>query len=65
MCSNVLDRLFQNHICRWTLTLVGQLAADGHIVAVTEDVYIFDSAAQKDRQVPNPPELFRVWHRVT
>ena len=41
---------FQNHACRWTLTLVGQLAADGHTAAITK---FFDSAAQKDRQVPD------------
>ena len=35
---NVWGRLFQNHVCWWTWTLMGQLAADGRIVAIVEDV---------------------------
>ena len=38
MCSNVRGPLFENHVCQWTWSLVGQLAADGRIAAVAEDV---------------------------
>lgn len=35
---NVWCRLFENQVCRWTWTLVGQLTADGNITVAAEDI---------------------------
>ena len=49
--SNVQGWLFQNRVCRWTWTLVVQLAVTHHKAAVAGDFWFFDLASLTDRSV--------------